>query len=167
MSAHDSILRYSDAHTRLEGMDTTLTAAVAQENEVFWAHIGDSRLYILHDGILRQVTTDHRFLSSMIKDGDITAEEARNHPLRNMLDQCLGCPFIEPEQGSAVLTPGDKLLLCTDGLHEEISHKTIEGILSADMPVKQKAAELLGKSLKAGGSDNITLIVIDSAPHHL
>ena len=104
-SAHDSIVRYAAAHPRLEGMGTTLTAAVVRENAVFLVHVGDSRLYIQHSATLRQLTTDHRFLSSMIEDGDITAEEAMNHPLRNMLDQFLGCPSIERAQGNVVLAP--------------------------------------------------------------
>jgi len=166
MNAHDSILRYADTHPRLEGMGTTLTAAVVREDTIFWVHVGDSRLYILHDGLLRQATTDHRFLTSMIKDGDITAEEALSHPLRNMLDQCLGCSIIEPEQGSASLKPGDRVLLCTDGLYGEVSHESVERILSTDITAKQKADQLLEASLKAGGVDNITLIVVHSATFH-
>ncbi len=163
MSAHDSIGYQTAAHSHLEGMGTTLTVAVARENAVFWAHVGDSRLYILHAGALRQLTTDHRFLTSMIEHGDITEEEARRHPLRNMLDQCLGCSFLEPEQGHAVLEPGDRLLLCTDGLYEDVSHKILEGILSADITVKQKAEQLLEVSLNAGGRDNITFVTAEVA----
>ncbi|MDL2267349.1 MAG: protein phosphatase 2C domain-containing protein [Desulfovibrio sp.] len=165
-SAHDSIVRYAAAHPRLEGMGTTLTAAVVRENAVFWVHVGDSRLYIQHSATLRQLTTDHRFLSSMIEDGDITAEEALNHPLRNMLDQCLGCPSIEPEQGNVVLEPGDRLLLCTDGLYGEVPHERVKNILLADMTAKQKATQLLEASLNAGGKDNITLVVVDSPAHN-
>lgn len=166
MNAHDSVLRYTAAHPRLEGMGATLTAAVVRENAVSWVHVGDSRLYIQHHGTLRQVTTDHRFLSSMIEDGDITEEEARGHPLRNMLDQCLGCPSIEPEQGRAILEPGDRLLLCTDGLYGEVPHESVENILSADITAIQKATQLLEASLNAGGKDNITLIIVDSPAHH-
>ncbi|MDL2216959.1 protein phosphatase 2C domain-containing protein [Desulfovibrio sp. OttesenSCG-928-M14] len=160
MNAHASIVRYSDAHPRLEGMGTTLTAAVVRENAVSWVHVGDSRLYIQHSGTLRQLTTDHRFLSSMVEDGDITAEEALNHPLRNMLDQCLGCSSIEPEQGSAALEPGDRLLLCTDGLYGEVPLESVESILSADIAANQKATQLLAAALNAGGTDNVTFIVV-------
>lgn len=166
MSAHDSIGYQTAAHSHLEGMGTTLTVAVVREDAVFWGHVGDSRLYILHAGTLRQVTTDHRFLTSMIEHGDITEEEAKNHPLRNMLDQCLGCSSLEPEQGHAVLESGDILLLCTDGLHEEVPHNAVEGILSADIPLKQKADQLLDASLNAGGRDNITLVVVGSTACH-
>lgn len=164
MNANDSILRYSAAHPRLEGMGTTLTTAVVRKNIIFWIHVGDSRLYILHNGSLRQVTKDHRFLASMIQDGDITAEEAVNHPLRNMLDQCVGCSAVEPDQGSSVLEPGDFLLLCTDGLYGEVADDSLAAILTDVISLQHKADLLIESALENGGRDNITLVLVSTVP---
>ena len=139
MAAHKSVIEYALRHPALDGMGTTLTAAVVGQDSVFWAHVGDSRLYLMHNGVLTQLTTDHRFLSSMIADGDITAEQAKEHPLRNLLDQCLGCSSIMPETGYTDLAPGSMLLLCSDGLYEDVSYETLTAILNRKEPIADKA----------------------------
>ena len=161
MAAHKAVIEHAIKHPALDGMGTTLTAAVVREESVFWAHVGDSRLYLLHNGELSQLTSDHRFLTSMIADGDITAEEARVHPLRNILDQCLGCSSIQPETGYADLAPGSMLLLCTDGLFEDVSSDTMTAILNRKALLADKAALLVQTALENGGRDNITLVIVE------
>ncbi len=156
---HESIVNYSRMNPDLDGMGTTLTAALLQNGAIFWAHVGDSRLYRLHGNKLEQLTRDHRFLTSMIEDGDITMEEARCHPLKSILEQCLGCQSINPEFGNQNLALGDLLLLCTDGLHDEISFELIEQIMNMGINAAEKAEKLLHAALEAGGRDNITVIV--------
>ncbi len=77
LNAQKSVLKYAESTPGMDGMGTTLTAVAIKKNTLFWVHVGDCRLYLLHDGKLHQLTTDHRFLSSMIKDGDISEEEAK------------------------------------------------------------------------------------------
>ena len=161
MAAHKSVIEYALRHPALDGMGTTLTAAVVRQESVFWAHVGDSRLYLLHNGSLSQLTTDHRFLSSMIADGDITAEQAKEHPLRNLLDQCLGCSSIMPETGYADLAPGSMLLLCSDGLYEDVSYETLTAILNRKEPIADKASLLVRTALENGGRDNVTLVIVE------
>lgn len=164
MCAQQTVLRYALGNPEREGMGTTLTVAVVRDTDLLWAHVGDSRLYLLHSGELRRLTADHRFLSSMIADGDITAEEALTHPLRNMLEQCVGCSVIEPDQGGSVLEPGDFLLLCTDGLYGEVPDDSLTAILTEAVPLQRKADLLLETALENGGRDNITLVLVSAAP---
>jgi protein phosphatase len=159
MAAHGAIAEASGKHVGMEGMGATLTVALARRETLFWAHVGDSRLYRLRDGRLSQLTTDHRFLESMIQDGDITREEAKCHLFKNMLDQCLGCPEIHPEYGTAELQEGDLLLLCTDGLHDELSHETLERMLRQKLSLDQATEALIAGALEAGGRDNITAVL--------
>lgn len=158
-AAHNAIVEYGKLHKTMEGMGTTLTAALVYDDRVCWAHIGDSRLYVLKSGKLIQLTTDHRFLESLTKDGCMTQEQARRHPLKNILEQCLGCPEIDPEHGSASIEQSDVLMLCTDGLHDELSPRDIENILDTDARVDSKVESLVSAALSTGGNDNITIIL--------
>ena len=164
MAAHRAVLTYVNKNPHMDGMGTTLTAATIRDGIVVWAHVGDSRLYLFHNDELQQLTTDHRFITSMIKDGDISAEEASNHPLRNILDQCLGCSTIEPEVGNIGIQADDILLLCSDGLYEDVSDTSIVTILKQDTALETKASLLLQIALNNAGKDNITLVLVESNP---
>lgn len=142
----------------LYGMGSTLTAVAVHQNRVNWIHVGDSRMYLLHDNKIKQITTDHTFLQEFIDDGALTLEQAKNHPLKNMLDQCLGCDEIEPDQGMFTVDKNDRLLICSDGLTKHLSDLQIESIL-ARAPVQEAGWQLIQKALRMGGSDNITVIV--------
>uniref|UniRef100_I2PWZ2 Serine/threonine protein phosphatase n=1 Tax=Desulfovibrio sp. U5L TaxID=596152 RepID=I2PWZ2_9BACT len=162
LAAHDAIVEYGKLHKILKGMGTTLTAALVRDAMVYWAHIGDSRLYMLKSGKLAQLTTDHRFLESLTKDGFITLEQANRHPFKNVLDQCLGCPEIDPEIGNAKIKRGDVLMLCTDGLHDDISSTDIERILKMELSLENKVGKLMSAALEAGGKDNITIVLAEN-----
>lgn len=159
--ANEKILRHSCDNPQAKGMGTTLTAMVLCGDTVEWVHIGDSRVYLFHEGVLRRLSADHRFFSRMLERGDITPQEAAGHPCSHMLEQCLGRPDIEPDQGQVKVTAGDSLLLCTDGLYEEVTEKSMAHVLSRDLPAFQKMSLLLEAALEDGGRDNITLIVAD------
>lgn len=160
LDAQRDILRLGRS-SGMEGMGTTLTAALVRNDGLCWVHIGDSRLYRFSAGRLEQLTQDHRFLSSMIRDGDISLEEARRHPLRNLLDQCLGCPEPEFENGRSELLAGDSVLLCTDGLCDELDAEAMEMLLAKNGSAAGKASALLEAALAAGGRDNITIILAE------
>ena len=160
MNGHTAILNHADANLEMKGMGTTLTAALVRKEELAWVHIGDSRLYRLRKTKLRQLTSDHRFIHTLYKGDKPSPEILRRHPLRNMLDQCLGGPRIELELGDESFLPGDCLLLCTDGLCDEVAEDRIAAILAKNAALAEKAGWLVQAALDAGGSDNITVIVV-------
>ncbi len=160
LRAHGRIQEQAELATDLEGMGTTATVAALHGGAVYWSHVGDSRLYLLRDGHLSRISTDHTFVQDLIDDGTLSLEEASRHPLRNMLDQCVGCSTPTPEKGIFPLLAGDKLLLCTDGLTRHVSEEHIKLSLAEDP--QEAAEELAGKALSAGGKDNVTVLVLNA-----
>ncbi len=160
---------FQRAHDNLEqtGMGTTLTAFVLEGDTARFAHIGDSRAYLLRDGELRQVSDDHSLVGEMVRDGRLTEEEAAVHPHRSILSRALGTePQARVDEFTEELLPGDVLLLCSDGLSGPVSADDIRVALTRSDP--QAAAErLILEARRQGGPDNITAVVvrIDEGPH--
>ncbi|HEX5641074.1 MAG TPA: PP2C family serine/threonine-protein phosphatase [Thermoleophilia bacterium] len=150
------------AHDNLEqtGMGTTLTAFVLEGGTARFAHIGDSRAYLLRDGELRQVSDDHSLVGEMMRDGRLTEEEAAVHPHRSILSRALGTePQARIDEFTEDLLPGDVLLLCSDGLSGPVSADAMRVALTHSDP--QAAAErLILEARRAGGPDNITAVVV-------
>ena len=159
LSAQKRILDEITRNPHLDGMGTTITAVVIGLAHAHWVHVGDSRLYLLRNNSLTQLSKDHRFISSLLEDGDITPEQASTHKLRHVLDQCLGCPEITPDQGSVPVYAGDIFLLCTDGLYEELSAFDLQTVLESPLTLKEKTRQLIDRALSEGGRDNVTVIV--------
>tara|TARA_B100000614_G_C14531005_1_gene486526 strand:- start:312 stop:1031 length:720 start_codon:yes stop_codon:yes gene_type:complete len=151
---HDTVNKNPD----LEGMGTTAIIVALYKKKVFWIHIGDSRLYLLHSTKIKQITTDHTFIQDLIDDGSITPEKAKTHPLKNMLDQCVGCGEAKPDYGVFNMQINDQLLLCSDGLTKHLSDLQIESILNTN-PAQAAVQQLIQTALKMGGTDNVTVIV--------
>lgn len=145
-------------------MGSTATIVWVQNNFAVYAHIGDSRLYLWRNSVLSRITTDHTFLQDFLDDGSLTPEQARTHPFRNILDKCVGCDGSEPDTGSIALREGDALLLCTDGLFKELHEVAIAAVMALGATPQKTATTLLNQALAAGGRDNITVIVMQSAP---
>ena len=164
LSANREILAEAARNPELEGMGTTLTAVVARDTTAYWVSVGDSRLYLYRGGVLSQITRDHRFLQAFLDDGEMSAEEAKRHPLRNMLDQCVGSPYCAPDTGAFALREGDVLLLCTDGLNDEVPHGDLATALPLEASARGKTERLLRIALERGGRDNITIVVGVMAP---
>jgi serine/threonine protein phosphatase PrpC len=141
-----------------EGMGTTLTSAYLKKGEIHWAHVGDSRLYLFRAGGLTQVTEDHTLVTRLVQNGTITKEEARVHPLQNILLHCLGCKPMVINSGRFQIHKNDLVLLCTDGLYHEVSEEEIVSILIKKISIKEKFEGLLQAALDGGGHDNITLL---------
>jgi protein phosphatase len=160
---------YQRAHDNVEqtGMGTTLTAFVLEGGTARFAHIGDSRAYLLRDGELRQVSDDHSLVGEMMRDGRLTEEEAAVHPHRSILSRALGTePSARIDEFTEDLLPGDVLLLCSDGLSGPVSADAIRLALTRSDP--QAAADrLILEARKQGGPDNITAVVVhlDEGPH--
>jgi PPM family protein phosphatase len=160
---------YQRAHDSAEhsGMGTTLTAFVLDGATARFAHIGDSRAYLLRDGELHQVTDDHSLVGEMMRDGRLTAEEAAVHPHRSILSRALGTePQARIDEYSEELLPGDVLLLCSDGLCGPVPRDAITLALTRDDP-QAAAHRLILEARKQGGPDNITAVVVrvDEGPH--
>ncbi len=147
---------------RLRGMGTTLTAILRSGARIGLAHIGDSRCYLLRDGELRQLTHDHTFVQSLVDDGRITEEEADHHPQRALILRALdGRGEAEPDLSVREARPGDRYLLCSDGLSGVVSRDTLAATLVAHRDPAQACEELVELALRGGGPDNITCIVAD------
>jgi protein phosphatase len=139
------------------GMGTTCTLAVIKKGEVFLAHIGDSRAYLLRDGRLHQVTTDHSWVEEAVSRGDLSREEARVHPRRNVITRAIGIDsHAEIDKEIISLKDGDLLLLCSDGLTSMVPDEEIEGILRT-RDLGQTCKALIDAANSHGGHDNTTV----------
>ena len=150
-------------HTELTGMGTTVSALVVLEGEVAIAHIGDSRIYLLRDGELSQITVDHTFVQRLVDSGRITEQEAMVHPRRSVLMRVLGDVESSPEIDTSILAtlPGDRWLICSDGLSGVVSNTAIAAALSTDLDAQGVADRLVKESLDGGAPDNVTIVVVD------
>jgi len=142
-----------------EGMGATVTTAIIGNGQVWWGHIGDSRMYLLRGEVMRQMTRDHSFLQDLIDSGDVTEEEAANHPMSDVLDQCVGCIDAGTDSGMFAVIPGDIILLCTDGLYRTVPDAEIATILSSSASIAARAERLLESSWKSGSIDDTTVVV--------
>ncbi len=145
----------------LEGMGTTLTAILFKGSRLGLVHIGDSRAYQLRDGVFTQITKDDTFVQSLIDEGRITEEEAHTHPQRSLLLRAITGQDVEPSLTVREARPGDRYLLCSDGLSGVVSDETLAGTLSTYADPRECADRLIELALRGGGPDNITCIVAD------
>ena len=155
---HD-IYNEGQENNALEGMGTTLVGVLLRDRIAYWVHVGDSRLYLLRNGILTQVTEDQTLARFLLEEGEITAEQLPTHYSRHVMDQCEGCGFADPETGRLKFRAGDLLVLSTDGLHREIADDALYSILNTDTNLETKAKRLVKAALDAGGKDNITVVM--------
>jgi PPM family protein phosphatase len=148
---------------RLSGMGTTLTAARIDGGSALIAHVGDSRAYLFRDGMLRQLTTDHTLVDRMVKVGEITEAEAEVHPHKNVLTRALGTDEqVEVDEDSIALLDGDRLVICSDGLTGMVTEDQIQAILENSDHPQQAADRLVKAANRAGGIDNISVVVLDA-----
>ena len=150
-------------HNELTGMGTTVSGIVRVDNQIAMAHIGDSRIYRYRGGKLEQISTDHTFVQRLVDSGRITPEEAAVHPRRSVLMRVLGDVDAAPEIDTEVFetAPGDRWMICSDGLSSYVSDDKMEHVL-ATVPTAQDAAErLIKESLDQGAPDNVTVVLLD------
>lgn len=165
-AAADSIRHRVTEEPDLASMGTTVTALLRHGKRLAIAHIGDSRAYLLHDGELTQVTTDHTFVQHLVDEGRITPDEALHHPQRNIVMRVIGDVDAPETVDTSVreATVGDRWLLCSDGLSGPVSHDTLRDTLATIADPAECADKLIDLALRAGGADNITCIVADVVP---
>ena len=163
--ANERIFRKASQSSNIkEGMGTTLVLAYLFEDHLFIGNVGDSRVYLMQKGLLWQVTEDHSLLNEQIKMGFIDEnreEDIKNFQYKNIILRCLGIDSrVECDIYKRKICPGDRFLLCSDGLSGMLSHEEIQGLLS-QKEIKKITAQCVNLAKKKGGSDNITVIVID------
>ncbi len=162
-AASYAIFELGESQEHLQGMGTTLVAALVIGWQAYILHAGDSRAYLLREGTLSQLTTDHTMVQMLLDRGDITLSESRHHPQRHYITRALGVgPSIEPECTMLTLLPGDLLLLCTDGLYNFVPPDALEALAQAGAATGS-VEELIAAANAGGGGDNITAVFIGPA----
>jgi len=160
--ANSKVYRLSRENSHWQGMGTTLTAVLERAGRVLIGHIGDSRLYLWREGNMERLTTDHSVVEEMMAKGLISEIESQSHPYRHMLTRALGMDIEVTVDISEMQTqPGDKLLLCTDGLTNHVRDEEISNILTRSLAPDQAGVCLIELALARGGLDNITIIIAD------
>lgn len=160
--ANDQLRVMVEEDPQLEGMGTTLTALLWTGQRLGLVHVGDSRAYLLRDGVLTQITQDHTWVQRLVDEGRITEEEATTHPQRSLLMRALGSgEHVEPDLSIREVRAGDRYLICSDGLSGVVSHQTMEETLASYQGPHETVEELIRLALRGGGPDNITVIIAD------
>ncbi|WP_106815644.1 PP2C family protein-serine/threonine phosphatase [Microbacterium timonense] len=152
----------------LAGMGTTVSALIMVDDYAVIAHIGDSRIYLYRDGTLTQITTDHTFVQRLVDSGRITPEEARYHPRRSVLMRVLGDMDTDPELDTFIMPtqPGDRWLLCSDGLSGVVDDAHTAKALGLGLAPGRTADSLLKQALDGGAPDNVTIVIVDVGGQH-
>jgi len=150
-------------HSELTGMGTTVSSILRVGDQVAVAHIGDSRIYLFRDGELKQITADHTFVQRLVDSGRITPEEAAVHPRRSVLMRVLGDVDAAPEIDTAIFDtkPGDRWMLCSDGLSSYVTDDKMASILATVRTATGAADRLVKESLDHGAPDNVTVVLVD------
>jgi PPM family protein phosphatase len=161
LEANRAIVLDQQRHPERGDMGTTAVVIIFRDEQPLCAHVGDSRLYRLRGPKLEQITEDHTWVAMAMRTGDITAEQARNHPWRHVLAQCLGREDLRHIDIQLLqVQPSDRLLLCSDGLTEELSDHLIASHLKSIRACEKAAVALVDAAKERGGRDNITVIVL-------
>jgi serine/threonine protein phosphatase PrpC len=165
-AANLAVWHRARADTKLRGMGTTLTAMAlvseADVDEIALVNVGDSRAYRLRGDTFAQLTSDHTLVEEMVRTGELNASDASSHPKRHVLTRALGIePDVEVDAWLVRPAAGDRLLLCSDGLINEVRDASIAKVLEATADPGDAARELVRMALDHGGSDNVTVVVID------
>jgi PPM family protein phosphatase len=171
--ANDRILGSARDHPEQEGMGTTVAGvallggnpdAAASDGDPQWAifNVGDSRVYEHGPAGLVQVTVDHSLVQELVEIGVLTAQEAARHPSRNVVTRSLGRePMVEVSVSTRPVTPGQRLVVCSDGLSDELDPAELDAVLRSCPDAEQAARALVQAALEAGGHDNVTVLVVD------
>ena len=163
-AANALVRRRAARFSLLEGMGTTVVAATCVENRLYVANVGDSRLYVLNNKEIRQITRDHSWVEEMVQRGEIGREDARNHSNKNIITRAVGAEdTVKIDVFVVRLEAGDEILMCTDGLTNMLEDEEMRMILDGARDVVEKAQELVKAANEHGGRDNISVILIADA----
>ena len=161
-AAHQNIQRFAQEHPQFYGMGTTCTALAIVDRQLSFAHVGDSRLYLIRAATISRLTRDHSYVGRLVESGIVRSEDAESHPQRHILTAALGSgrevtPNV-PEHPCS-LEEGDRLLLCTDGLWGLVGDADLARVVQSNPPA-EACQKLVAMALERGGPDNITLLVL-------
>lgn len=155
------IVKLSDAKPQYAGMATTLCFTYIHDGTMYIANIGDSRVYLIHNGAIQQITDDHTYVNDLVKMGAITKEEAATHARKNVITRAIGSNANnEPDCFSVPVVKGDRVLLCSDGLYDELDDRLILTRITRFDDMMIVAEDLVGMANDHGGNDNISVICI-------
>ena len=161
-TANETVAQRAAMDPALHGMGTTVVAATVSENCLYVANVGDSRLYLIDSEGIRQITRDHSLVEEMIRMGELKREDARNHPDRNVITRAVGVHVpVRVDFFDVSLEPGDKILLCSDGLTTMLEDKEIRKITEKHEDLKDACEQLVSEANKNGGKDNISVILAE------
>ncbi|MGX8703992.1 MAG: Stp1/IreP family PP2C-type Ser/Thr phosphatase [bacterium] len=159
--ANAGVRREAEEHRALAGMGTTVVVTTVVGNFAYTANVGDSRMY-LYDGRFRQVTHDHSLVEEMVRLREITREEARYHPDRNIITRAIGMgEKVNMDFFDYKVTPGSTILMCTDGLHGMVEDAEMEAIVERPFSAEEKARRLVEMANAHGGMDNIGVVIVE------
>ena len=159
--ANHELIRVAQTDVKLEGMGTTLVAATVVGNTLYFANVGDSRLYLINDKI-RQISKDHSLVEEMVRLGGIKAEEAKNHPDKNIITRAIGVKEdVEPDIYEYRLKKGDIILMCTDGLSNMVEDEDMFDIVKGARDIVEAVEMLIEKANSNGGRDNIGVVMAE------
>ena len=159
--ANNEIYKMSQKQPEQHGMGTTITACVIAGNTATVAQVGDSRLYLIRDGKLSQITKDHSLVEMLLESGEITEADAKHHPQKNVITRALGTDnTVEADTYELEISAGDIILLCSDGLVNMVDDKKILSIITNNQDFGSLAESLVTEAENTGGIDNITVVLI-------
>ena len=161
-AANVAVIKGAEEGRGKPGMGCTASAVIIDGNKMSVAHVGDSRVYLLHHGTLVRITHDHSFVEELVDAGEITADEARVHPSRSVITRALGSdPDMYADHFSLEVSTGDRVIVCSDGLSSMVEDSEIELLAVSSVTPQAAADNLVSAALTAGGADNVTVVVID------
>ena len=159
--ANELVMEKAKTDRALEGMGTTVVAATLQEDYLYVANVGDSRLYLIDDEI-EQITRDHSLVEEMIRVGELQRKDAKSHPDRNIITRAIGVRVpVKIDFFDVKLEKGDKILLCSDGLTNMVEDEDILRIVKRSGSLKEAAQRLITEANKNGGKDNISVVLAE------
>jgi PPM family protein phosphatase len=161
-AAHALIQDFAERNPAFQGMGTTCTALVLRGRQLYFAHVGDSRLYLIRSARILRLTRDHSYVGRLVESGVVRAEDAERHPQRHILTAALGAGrelAVDGADQSLALQEGDDVLLCTDGLWSVVTEEELETVVSGNTPAEACAA-LVKLARERGAPDNVTLQVL-------
>ncbi len=158
---NEAIFKYTDEFEESKGMGTTLVLAIVTNNYILFGNVGDSSGFVMKKGVLYKVTKDHTLVNLLVETGELTPEEAENHPRKNVLMRALGAnnpidvDIFDVDMGS------DAILLCSDGLTNMLTNTQIEKVLNSDLSLEERIVKLIRKSNLRGGTDNVSIAYLE------
>lgn len=159
--ANHELIKAAHSDVKLEGMGTTLVAATVIGNTLYFANVGDSRLYLINDKI-RQISKDHSLVEEMVRLGGIKAEEAKNHPDKNIITRAMGVKEdVEADIYEYRLKKGDMILMCTDGLSNMVEDEDMFDVIKGSRDIVEAVLQLIDRANENGGKDNIGVVMAE------